>query len=73
MTAQARDILEQALKLPERDRQRLAEALLDSVPPEVAKDIENAWNAEALRRAEAIERDEANTVDGDEALSKLRS
>ncbi len=54
VTAQARKLLEQALSLPEDDRQRLAEALLDSIPAELAEELEKAWNAEALRRAEPI-------------------
>lgn len=73
VTAQARKILEQALSLPEDDRQRLAEALLDSIPAEVAEELEKAWNAEALRRAEAFERGGVQAVDGDKAMSELRA
>lgn len=73
VTAQARKILEQALSLPEDDRHRLAEALLDSIPAEVAEELEKAWNAEALRRAEAFERGDVQAIDGDKAMSELRS
>lgn len=73
VTAQARKILEQALSLPDDDRQRLAEALLDSIPAEVAEELEKAWNAEALRRAEAFERGEVQAIDGEKAISDLRS
>ena len=73
MTAQARKILEQALSLPEDDRQRLAEALLDSIPAEVAEALEKAWNAEALRRAEAFERGDGQAIDGEQAISDLRA
>lgn len=73
VTEQARKILEQALAMPEGDRQRLAEALLDSIPAEVAEELERVWNAEALRRAEAFERGEAQAIDGDKAMSELRA
>ncbi len=73
VTAQARKIFEQALSLPEVDRQRLAEALLDSIPAEVVEELEKAWNAEALRRAEAFERGDVQAIDGDTAMSELRS
>jgi len=73
MTAQARKILEQALSLQDDDRQRLAEALLDSIPAEVAEELEKAWNAEALRRTQAYERGEAEAIDGEQAAKDLRA
>lgn len=73
VTAQARKILEEALSLPDDDRQRLAEALLDSIPAEIAEELETSWNAEALRRAEAFEGGEVQAVDGEQAIDSLRS
>ena len=73
VTAQARKILEEALSLPDDDRQRLAEALLDSIPAEIAEELEKTWNAEALRRAEAFERGEVQSIDGEQAIDSLRS
>jgi putative addiction module component (TIGR02574 family) len=73
VTAQARKILEEALSLPNDDRQRLAEALLDSIPAEIAEKLEKTWNAEALRRAEAFERGEVQSIDDEHAIDSLRS
>ena len=73
VTAHARKILEEALSLPEDDRQRLAEALLDSIPAEVAEELENAWNREAVRRAEAFEHGEVQAIEGEQAMKDLRS
>jgi len=47
--------------------------LPDSIPAEVAGELEKAWNAEVIRRAEAFERGEVQAIDGDKALSELRS
>lgn len=71
VTSAAKKFLEQALGLPEQDRQRIAERLLDSVPRETAEEIERAWNEEATRRAGALERREVTALDGEESLSKL--
>ncbi|MAQ18348.1 MAG: addiction module protein, partial [Sandaracinus sp.] len=40
MTSMAKKILDEALALPEDDRRRMAERLLDSVPRESADDVE---------------------------------
>jgi len=73
MGSEAKRILQHAMSLPDEDRQRLAEALLDSLPIETAKAIESAWNEEVVRRAEALERGEVETVDGMRALDELRA
>ncbi len=73
VTAQARKILKDALSLPDDDRQRLAEALFDSIPAEIAAELEKFWNAEALRRAEEFERGEVQAIDGERAVEALRS
>ena len=73
MTAQAQSILEQALSLSDDDRQRLAEALLDSIPADISEELERTWNAEALRRAEAFERGEVQAIDGDRLMRDMRS
>ena len=77
VTSTAKKILEEALALPEDDRRRVAERLLDTIPRETAEEIERAWNEEAVRRAGALERGEARALDGEESLrgleDKLRS
>ena len=71
VTSTAKKILDEALALPEDDRRRVAERLLDSMPRETAEEIERAWNEEAMRRADALERGEAQALDGEESLRGL--
>tara|TARA_B100001750_G_scaffold201346_2_gene176055 strand:+ start:573 stop:800 length:228 start_codon:yes stop_codon:yes gene_type:complete len=69
----AKKILDEALALPEDDRRRMAERLLDSVPRESADDVEGAWDDEVLRRVEAAESGETDARDWDEASAELRA
>lgn len=77
VTSTAKKILDEALALPEDDRRRVAERLLDTIPRETAEEIERAWNEEAVRRAAALERGEVQALDGEESVrgleEKLRS
>ena len=73
MTAGAKKILEDALALPDDDRRRIAELLLDSVSTDGADDIEAAWVAEAVRRANELERGETEALDGESTLRDLRA
>jgi hypothetical protein len=69
----AKKILDDALALPEEDRVRVAERLLDSVPQQTAEEIERAWTEEAFRRAEALARGETAALDGEAAVAQLES
>lgn len=71
MTASAKKVLDDALALPEDDRRRLLEALLDNVPPEDADTIELAWLNEVRSRAGRLEAGRTTARDGDQALSAL--
>ncbi|MBI2895552.1 MAG: addiction module protein [Deltaproteobacteria bacterium] len=73
MTSAAKKILEDALALPDEDRRLVAETLLDSFPRETTEAIEQAWNEESARRAGALERGEAEALDGADALGKLET
>lgn len=73
MTAVAKKILEDALSLPDDERRRIAELLLDSVSTETTEEIEAAWVAEAVRRANELERGEAQALDGRAVLSDLKA
>ena len=50
MTANALKLLEDALRLPERERADMAARLIDSLDPEVDADVSLAWDAEVLQR-----------------------
>lgn len=73
MTAEAKRILEDALSLPDDERRRIAELLLDSVSPDSTEEIEAAWVAEAVRRAEQLERGEVEALDGESVLAELKA
>ncbi len=73
MTAEAKKVLDEALALPNGERRRVVEALLDSMPPETADEIELAWREEARQRAGRLERGETVARDGDAALAELEA
>jgi len=73
VTAEVEKILGDALALPDGDRRRVAEALLQSVGPETAEEIETAWVEEARRRAGALERGEIESRDGDAVVAELEA
>lgn len=60
-------IVEQALKLPARQRFEIAEQLLRSLD-KPDPEIERIWGEEAARRLQAYHRGELETVALDEAL-----
>ena len=68
MTSAAKKILEDALSLPEEDRRRLGEALLDSIPRESSEEVEGAWRDEVVRRIEEVRQGKAQP----EAWSKVK-
>lgn len=50
MTVSAVQLLEDALRLSEKERADMAARLIDSLDPEVEPDAASAWNAEIQRR-----------------------
>ena len=73
MTAAAKKILEDALALPDDERRRIAELLLDSISTDSTEEIEAAWVAEAVRRADELERGEVEALDGELVLEDLKT
>jgi hypothetical protein len=73
VTAEAKKILAEALSLPDDQRRRIAELLFDSVSTDTAEEIETAWVAEAVRRADELERGEAEALDGESVLQDLKA
>ena len=73
MTAEAKKILEQALALPEPEREALIDALADSIVGGDDGELGPEWNAEIARRIEAVERGESRLIPGDEVEARLRA
>ena len=66
-------ILEQeALRLPARARALLAEALLESLDDDVAREVDASWRQEAEARLQAYHRGELKALDGPGVLRELR-
>ena len=72
MTSTAKKILDDALSLPEDDRRRLGEALLDSVPRESSEEIEGAWRDEVARRIEEVRRGDVKPEPWSEVKKHIR-
>lgn len=72
VTSSARKVLEEALALPEEDRRRVAEALLDSVPRETEQEVESAWRDEVVRRIAEVDRGEVVLETWSEVKQRIR-
>lgn len=72
VTSTAKKILEQALALPEEEREALVDALAESLD-RAQDDLSDAWKAEIARRIEAVERGESKLIEGDEVEARLRA
>lgn len=72
MNATAKRILDEALSLPEEEREALIDALADSL--ERSQDeLSEEWKAELARRIEAVERGDSELIEGDEVEARLRA
>ncbi len=69
----AEKLLQDALALPTHERRVMAERLLDTVLQEVPEQVADAWTAEAIRRAGALERGEIEALDGEAAVACLEA
>jgi putative addiction module component (TIGR02574 family) len=76
MKRDATDLLTDALSLPERERARLARALIDSLEAEGQEDtaspaeIEAAWRSEIEVREQEIERDPTRLVPAEQVFAE---
>lgn len=66
------ELFEMVDYLPTDIKASLATKILESMSP-TSKEIEEAWQAEALRRSEEIKRDPSVLVDGEEVFVRIRA
>jgi putative addiction module component len=71
-------LLEQALRLPDAERGKLAMQLLRTLEPEEEDEVskeewEAAWSAELDRRVREMDDGSAELLDGDEVLAEARA
>ncbi len=61
MLARTKDLLSEALELPEKDRADLAGRLISSLHPHADPDVEAAWEKEIDRRLDGFEERKASS------------
>ncbi|MDH5491944.1 MAG: addiction module protein [Myxococcales bacterium] len=72
MTSTAKRILDEALSLPDDEREALVEVLITSLQLDSPEDVERAWSEEIVRRLERHERGETVALDWEEAKRRIR-
>ncbi len=73
MDARFEDIMATAMKLPERERVRLAQELIASLDEVIEPDVEALWLAEAERRLEELRSGKTKGVPAEEAFARARN
>jgi hypothetical protein len=73
MTANARQVLEEALRLPEAERELLAEKLVESLVTSLDPQIAQAHLQAVQERRAAYQAGQSALVEGDEALKQIRA
>jgi putative addiction module component (TIGR02574 family) len=69
----SKQLLLEALRLPDEERAALASELIDSLDVEVDPDAEAAWASEIRDRVSEIESGRARTVPWSEARRRIRA
>ncbi len=72
MTLQAKEILQEARKLPPMERAELVERILETFPFPERQAVDNLWAAEAEARIDAYERGEIPAVPAGEVFSRIQ-
>ena len=72
MNTQFDQVIADAMKLPVRDRVRLAQQLVSTIDDEPETNVEELWFAEAKRRLQELHAGEAKGIDADEAFRMAR-
>ena len=67
MNTTAKQIYDNALHLPDSDRAELAAWLIESLDPEVDRDVEETWAAEINRRIDELDSGAVTAVPWPEA------
>lgn len=71
MTRSLRDLFREAAELPERDRAALAGLLIESLEPEIERDVATAWSEEIGRRVAELDAGTVETISWEEVRKEL--
>jgi putative addiction module component (TIGR02574 family) len=72
MAKLAENIIKAAVKLPQKDRVRVVERLLNTLEPEAEQDVDAAWAAEIERRSREIKEGTVRLLPWKEVKSRAR-
>ena len=72
MSTRFDQIVADAMKLPLRDRVRLAQQLVSTIDDQTDTDVEGLWFDEAQRRLEELHTGKVEGLDADEAFRRAR-
>ncbi len=72
MSAQFEQIAADAMKLPLRDRVRLAQQLVSTLDDQAEVEVEELWFTEAKRRLEELHDGKVKGIDADEVFKTAR-
>jgi len=73
MSRPAREVSYKALKLPRRERARLAQRLISSLDPKSDTDVERLWLEAAERRLVELKSGKLAGIPADKVVRKARS
>jgi putative addiction module component (TIGR02574 family) len=73
MSRPVRELESKVLKLPRRERARLAQRLISSLDPKADRDVEKLWLQEAERRLGELKSGRIAGIPADKVLRKARS
>ena len=72
MVTTVEQLAEQAMNLPAESRARLADLLVESLDADELGPIDRLWVEEAKRRRDEVRSGRVETIEGEEALQKVR-
>jgi putative addiction module component (TIGR02574 family) len=73
MTKPARELESKALRLPRRERARLAQRLISSLDSEMDANVEKLWLHEAERRLDELKSGKVAGIPAQKVIRKARS
>lgn len=73
MSDTAADLAQRGRQLPPLERERLVDALLESLNEPAANELDAAWGAEIARRLEAYDRGDVKAIPAEEVFARARA
>lgn len=71
MVEEVRKIVEQALKMPARERAEIAQRLLESLDSQIDINVESAWQSEVERRISELDSGRVSCIPWEEVRERL--